>query len=115
MSSIDVTPGMGLNVDELAILHGHAIGKSPATIGKELDLTAPEIKLIEQDIRFKLNANTPMHMISRAFQCGILKTLCLALCLSVVLDLNDEAVRSRSRTRNEISRTVRSGRNEMTC
>ncbi|HIF9338238.1 TPA: hypothetical protein ACX6RO_002333 [Photobacterium damselae] len=58
MSSIDVTPGLGLNVDELAILYDHIIGKSTATIGKVRDLTAPEIKLIEQDIRFKLNANT---------------------------------------------------------
>ncbi|MCG9780456.1 hypothetical protein [Photobacterium damselae] len=110
MSNVNINPGMGLNLDELAVLHGHAVGKSPAAIGKDLDLTGPEIKLIEQDIRFKLHAKTPMHMITRAFELGILKTLCLVLCLSAVIDLDEQAARVRGRSRNEISRVVRSGR-----
>lgn len=116
MSSIDLTPGMGLTLDEMAILHGHAAGKSPAVIGKELDLTPPEIKLIEQDIRFKLQANSPMHMISRAFQLGILRVICLLLCFCTVTDLDDQAVRTRTaRTKTTSSRTVRGGRYEITC
>lgn len=113
MNNITLTPGMGLNTDELAVLHQHAAGQSVTHICRELDLTAPELKLIEQDIRHKLNAKSPMHMITRAFQCGILRVLCLILCFNVIMDLNDDAVRSRTRTRNETSRTMRGNRNDM--
>lgn len=115
MSSLELVPGMGLTFDELAVLKGHAEGKRPSQLGKELDLTPPEMKLIEQDIRLKLRANSPMHMITRAFEHGILRVICLVLCFSIVTDLDDQAMRLRTRTRNEYSRTVRSGRNESTC
>ncbi|NAX32016.1 hypothetical protein CAG63_18385 [Vibrio sp. V37_P2S8PM304] len=114
MSSLELAPGMGLNFDELAVLKGHAEGKRPSQLGKELDLTPPDLKLIEQDIRFKLQAKTPTHMITRAFEMGILRVMCLVLCFSVVSDLDDQALRTRTRTRTEYSRTVRSGR-EFTC
>lgn len=110
MSSVDITPGLGLTLDELAVLKAHAAGKKPAQIGHDLDLTAPQLKLIEQDIRLKLNANTPMHMIARAFEAGILRVICLVLCFSIVTDLDDQALRTRTRTRTEYSRTVRNGR-----
>ena len=117
MSNLEIAPGMGLNLDELAVLKGHAEGIRPSQIGKELDLTPPELKLIEQDIRLKLRANSPMHMITRAFEVGILRVMCLILCFSIVSDLNAQGVRTRTRTRTrtEYSRTARSGRNETTC
>ncbi|EGQ9107539.1 hypothetical protein DDM60_002654 [Vibrio cholerae] len=114
MSSLELVPGMGLNLDELAVLSGHAQGIQPETLSMELNLTMPQMKLIEQDIRHKLHAHTPMHMISRAFELGILRVMCLVLCFSVVTDIDDQALRNRSRTRSEYSRTVRSGR-EIHC
>ncbi|UTZ44675.1 hypothetical protein [Vibrio campbellii] len=115
MNSLELVPGMGLTFDELSVLKGHAEGKRSSQLGKELDLTPPEMKLIEQDIRLKLRANSPMHMITRAFEMGILRVMCLVLCFSIVTDLGDQAMRLRTRSRTEYSRTVRSGRNEMTC
>ncbi|ENN2394407.1 hypothetical protein AB9M41_004643 [Vibrio alginolyticus] len=122
MSSLELVPGMGLNFDELAVLKGHAEGKRHSQLGKELDLTPPELKLIEQDIRLKLQAKTPMHMITRAFEMGILRVMCLVLCFSVVTDvltvsIDEQTPITRTRTRTEYSRTVRSGRSgrEFTC
>ncbi|EOW9487983.1 hypothetical protein ACOCGL_003449 [Vibrio cholerae] len=114
MSSLELVPGMGLNLDEMAVLSGHAQGIQPEALSMELNLTMPQMKLIEQDIRHKLHAHTPMHMISRAFELGILRMMLIAICFSVVTDIDDQALRNRTRTRSEYSRTVRSGR-EMHC
>lgn len=111
-NGILTAPGMGLNSDELAILEGHANGKRPKEICNELDLTPPELSLAEQDIRYKLDAKTTPHMISRGFQLGLLRVLCLVLCFCSVMDLDDQAVRTRVRTRTQQSRTVRTGRKD---
>lgn len=111
-SGLVLVPGMGLNFDERHVLQAHANGKRPREICDELHLTPPELSLIEQDIRFKLKAKTNPHMISRAFQLGLLRMMCLILCFSIVTDLGDNAVRVRVRTRTQQSRSVRSGRRD---
>uniref|UniRef100_A0AB39C9U8 HTH luxR-type domain-containing protein n=1 Tax=Aliivibrio phage vB_Alvi_H905 TaxID=3234039 RepID=A0AB39C9U8_9VIRU len=110
-NELQLAPGMGLTSDELVILKGHAEGKRNKEICNELNLTPPELSLAEQDIRYKLNAKTTPHMISRAFQLGLLRVMCLVLCFCSVMDLDDQTVRSRTRTQQ--SRTVRAGRREM--
>ena len=49
-------------------------------------------------------------MIARAFELGILRVMCLVICFSIVSDLDDQALRTRTRTRTSYSRSVRSGR-----
>ncbi|PMP51622.1 hypothetical protein [Vibrio splendidus] len=112
-SAIFTAPGMGLTTDERTVLDAHANGKRPREICDELHLTPPELSLIEQDIRFKLDAKTTPHMISRAFQLGLLRVMCLVLCFGIATDIDDQAVRCRVRTRTQQSRTVRTGRNDV--
>ncbi|PMN73181.1 hypothetical protein [Enterovibrio norvegicus] len=100
-------PGTGLDFDELLVLTRHAAGISPADVAKELAVSAPVLKLIEQDIRRKLGAKSPMHMIARAFQLGILKALCLVLCFSFVTSVDTQATRTGS-ARTSMSRPARS-------
>ena len=107
-NDILIAPGMGLNPDELAILKSHANGKRPKEICAEFNLTPPELSLAEQDIRSKLEAKTTPHMISRAFQFGLLRVMCLVLCFCNVMDLDDQTMRTRTRTQQ--TRTVRTGR-----
>lgn len=114
--TIKHTQGMGLNRDEMAVLMAISLGESDHEITEKMHIKQPYLRLIIGDIKNKLNARTTPHMITRAFQEGVIKIMCVVLCCSMALDLSDQAARTRTRTRRsrtEYSRTARNGRREI--
>lgn len=61
-------------------------------------LSLSELTHVEMSIRKKLNATTTAHAISRAFQLGIMITLCLIICVMSIQHM-DDARRTRTPTR----------------
>lgn len=109
MTNITARPHPLLTEDELTVLAGHAEGIPARELADRLGLSAPHLKLLEQDIRLKLGARSPMHMISRAFQLGILRAVCLVLCFSFAAGIDTQTTRT-AQARPAVSRTVRCNR-----
>ena len=109
-----------LNSDEAAILTGLANGKDVFDLCQQLGMSAAEMNTIERDIRAKLNANTTPHMISRAWQLGVLITRALCLALVMITSVNTidpELSRVRNsnnnnRNSNVMARVRLAGRNK---
>ncbi|HDY8168890.1 TPA: hypothetical protein RQK98_004219 [Vibrio vulnificus] len=120
MTDIIVKPDFQLDEEQLAVLASYANGLDDFDICQALELSPAELKTIELDIRARLNANTTPHMISRAWQLGVLasRALCLVLVLVTsfhALDPNMNRVRTPMRnTRNPttIARVRQAGRNK---
>lgn len=77
-----------LNPDEAAVLTGLANGNDVFDLCQQLGMSGAEMNTIERDIRAKLNANTTPHMISRAWQLGVLITRVLCLALVMITSVN---------------------------
>ncbi|PSW53047.1 hypothetical protein [Photobacterium leiognathi] len=97
-----------LNRDEQAVLLGYASGLDAFDLCQHLGLSAAELNSLERDIRAKLAANTTPHMVSRAWQLGVLATrsLCMVLVLissMQVLTTDNSRVRNRINTRTSSS------------
>lgn len=109
-----------LNSDEAAILTGLANGKDVFDLCQQLGMSAAEMNTIERDIRAKLNANTTPHMISRAWQLGVLITRVLCLALVMITSVNTidpdmSRVRNsnnNNRNSNVMARVRLAGRNK---
>ena len=109
-----------LDEEQLAVLASYANGLDNFDICQALDISPAELKTVELDIQGKLNAATTPHMISRAWQLGILasRALCLVLVLVTslhTLDPSMSRVRTPMRnTRNPttIARVRQAGRNK---
>ncbi|EKH9212940.1 hypothetical protein PAQ92_004730 [Vibrio parahaemolyticus] len=120
MTDIIVKPDFQLDEEQLAVLASYANGLDYFDICQALELSPAELKTIELDIRARLDANTTPHMISRAWQLGVLtsRALCLVLVLVTsfhALDPNMNRVRTPMRnTRNPttIARVRQAGRNK---
>ncbi|TNY96433.1 hypothetical protein [Vibrio parahaemolyticus] len=120
MTDIIVKPDFQLDEEQLAVLASYANGLDDFDICQALELSQAELKTIELDIRARLDANTTPHMISRAWQLGVLasRALCLVLVLVTsfhALDPNMNRVRTPMRnTRNPttIARVRQAGRNK---
>ncbi|EIU6870703.1 hypothetical protein L5169_004840 [Vibrio parahaemolyticus] len=120
MSDVIVNPKFGLDEEQLAVLEGYANGLDEFDIRQVLELTPAELKTIELDVRARLNANTTPHMISRAWQLGVLASRALCLVLVMVTSfhaLDPDMTRVRTPMRNTrnpttISRVRQAGRNK---
>lgn len=73
-------------------------GETQQVIREAHALSLAQLTQIEIDIRRKLAANTLPHAISRAFQLGIMRTLCMIICF-MSLQHMDDARRTRTPTR----------------
>lgn len=120
MSDVIVNPKFGLDEEQLAVLEGYANGLDEFDIRQVLELTPAELKTIELDVRARLNANTTPHMISRAWQLGVLASRALCLVLVMVTSfhaLDPDMTRVRTPMRNTrnpttIARVRQAGRNK---
>ncbi|EGQ7740945.1 hypothetical protein CS268_RS23395 [Vibrio parahaemolyticus] len=120
MSYVIVNPKFGLDEEQLAMLEGYANGLDEFDIRQVLELTPAELKTIELDVRARLNANTTPHMISRAWQLGVLASRALCLVLVMVTSfhaLDPDMTRVRTPMRNTrnpttIARVRQAGRNK---
>ncbi len=120
MNDIIVSPAFHLDEEQLAVLASYAEGLDEFDICQALELSPAELKTIELDVRAQLDAHTTPHMISRAWQLGILA--CRALCLVLVLitsvhALDPSMTRVRTPIRNTrnpttIARVRQAGRNK---
>ena len=106
MTDVIVKHDYHLDDEQLAVLAGYANGLDEFDICQSLELSPAELKTLELDIRAQLDAHTTPHMVSRAWQLGVLasRALCLALVLVTsfhALDPNMTRVRTPIRnTRN---------------
>lgn len=120
MSDVIVNHKFGLDEEQLAVLEGYANGLDEFDIRQVLELTPAELKTIELDVRARLNANTTPHMISRAWQLGVLASRALCLVLVMVTSfhaLDPDMTRVRTPMRNTrnpttIARVRQAGRNK---
>ncbi|EMY6467014.1 hypothetical protein ABCL20_004490 [Vibrio alginolyticus] len=120
MSDVIVNTEFGLDEEQLAVLEGYANGLDEFDIRQVLELTPAELKTIELDVRARLNANTTPHMISRAWQLGVLASRALCLVLVMVTSfhaLDPDMTRVRTPMRNTrnpttIARVRQAGRNK---
>lgn len=118
-SEVVARPGYGLTATELGILLLRGDGESPTAIQAATGLNSTGLHMAERDIRRKLGARTPEHMISRAFQLGILSSRALCLLLAILSADYSDAMKNRSPIRGgrpgvTMVRIKLAGRN-MTC
>lgn len=73
-------------------------GETQRSIRETHDLSLAQLTQVEFEIRKKLSATTLPHAISRAFQLGIMRTLCMIICF-MSLQHMDDARRTRTPTR----------------
>ena len=119
MSEIRVRPHLRLDEEQLAILSGYANGLDEFDLCEQLDVSPAELKTIELDTRARLDANTTPHMISRAWQLGILNhVICFVLLfVTSIQALDPSMVRVKTPSRNTrnpdtIVRVRQAGRNK---
>lgn len=94
-NEIIATPGCGLTESELAILLLHGEGETSCYIQQASGLDQASLHMAEKGIRAKLGAKTQTHMISRAFQLGVLASRTLCLLLAIAADY-DHGLKNRS-------------------
>lgn len=95
-NEIIATPGCGLTESELAILLLHGEGETSCCIQQASGLDQASLHMAEKGIRAKLGAKTQTHMISRAFQLGVLASRTLCLLLAIAAADYDLGLKNRS-------------------
>lgn len=90
-------PGQNLTARELGVLVGLADGVPGPMLTDQFGTDAASLRQVETSIQAKLGARNRLHMITRAFNLGVLipNALCLLLCLSSALGM-DHSLRTRS-------------------
>lgn len=101
------------------MLIDYANGLDANAIADHLGYSTVELRMLELDTRAAMGAKTTPHMISRAWQLGILSTKCLCLVLACLsAQLSDDALRlnrnTRIKSQTSIARinTGNTGRNQ---
>lgn len=89
-------PGRGLTAVELGVLLLHGEGESNSRIMAASGLDQMGLHMTEKQLRAKIGARTPTHMISRAFQLGILTSRALCLLLAIASADYDNGIKNRS-------------------
>lgn len=102
-----VVPGQNLTPLQCDILGAIANGNSQATILQSTRLDACSLRMVELEIRDKLGAKSPGHMVARGFVLGVLlpRALCvmLATCCAIATDHNSNRSRNPLRSRIPLS------------
>lgn len=115
-----VVPGQNLTPLQCTVLGAIANGNNQAAILQATQLDAPSLRLLELEMRDKLGAKTPGHMVARGFVLGVLlpRALCMmvATCCALASDHNSNRNRSPLRSRVPVSlarlaRATSNGRN----
>lgn len=95
-NEVVASAGNGLTERELGILLLHGEGETQARIMALSGLDQAGLHMTEKSIRAKLGARTATHMISRAFQLGILASRALCLVLALAATDYQDSMRNRS-------------------
>lgn len=101
-------PGQNLTPLQRDILVAMANGNSQAAILQATQLDAASLRLAELEIRDKLGAKTPGHMVARGFVLGVLlpRALCMVLATCCALANDHSSNRNRSPVRSRIPETL---------
>lgn len=95
-NEVVASPGHGLTAKELGILLLHGEGESQTRIMVLSGMSQADLHMTEKSIRAKLGARTPTHMISRAFQLGVLASRALCLVLALASTDYQDGMKNRS-------------------
>ncbi|MCJ7854594.1 hypothetical protein [Pseudomonas monteilii] len=101
-------PGQNLTPLQRDILAAMANGNNQAAILQATQLDATSLRLAELEIRNKLGAKTPGHMIARGFVLGVLlpRALCMVLATCCALANDHSSNRNRSPMRSRVPETL---------
>lgn len=91
-------PGQNLSPLELGVLVAMANGNSQRDIQEATQTDSATLRMVEFQVRAKLGAKTPAHMIARAFILGVLipRELCLLLSLLCATEHAGDANRNQT-------------------
>lgn len=102
----------GFNLDQQQMLLGYANGKSSHTLAREIGCSGSELRTIELDARARLQAKTTAHMMSRAWELGVLRRALCVMLMMLSMPATDDVMRiarvRSSRTPQTIAR-IRTG------
>lgn len=113
------TPGQNLSDLELDVLVAMANGNPINAIQSATQTDSASLRLIEMQVRAKLGAKTPAHMVARGFILGVLlpRALCALLATSCAVANDHNSNRNRTPTRSRaptsltrVTRTTSNGR-----
>lgn len=98
------TPGQNLSELELDVLVAMANGNPLNTIQTATQTDSATLRMVEMQVRAKLGAKTPGHMIARGFILGVLlpRALCALLATSCAVANDHNSNRHRTPTRSRI-------------
>lgn len=108
-------PGQNLSELEHTILVAMANGNTQPEIMEAIQTDPATFRLIEMQVRKKLGAITPGHMISRGFVLGVLipRALCLLLSTLCAVESADDGNRNSTRRNSRTAPTSRLARNSV--
>lgn len=101
-------PGQNLTALQCDILAAMANGNTQAAIMQATQMDAASLRMTELEMRDKLGARTPGHMVARGFVLGVLlpRALCMMLATCCVLANDHNSNRNRSPMRSRIPETL---------
>lgn len=101
-------PGQNLTALQCDILVAMANGNSQAAIMQATQLDAASLRMAELEMRNKLGAKTPGHMVARGFVLGVLlpRALCMMLATCCALANDHNGNRNRSPLRSRVPETL---------
>lgn len=94
-----------LTQDERDLLLAYANGHSANAIAKQLECSQAELRTIELDARAKLGAKNGPHLLSRAWQLGILRNSLSVLLIILSLTPSDDVLRNARKRTNRTPQT----------
>jgi hypothetical protein len=98
------TPGQNLSELELDVLVAMANGNPLNAIQTATHTDSATLRMVEMQVRAKLGAKTPGHMVARGFILGVLlpRALCALLATSCAVANDHNSNRNRTPTRSRI-------------
>jgi hypothetical protein len=98
------TPGQNLSELELDVLVAMANGNPLNAIQTATHTDSATLRMVEMQVRAKLGAKTPGHMVARGFILGVLlpRALCALLATSCAVANDHHSNRNRTPTRSRI-------------
>ncbi|MCE4058484.1 hypothetical protein [Pseudomonas sp. Au-Pse12] len=108
-------PGQNLSELEQTILVAMANGNTQPAIMEATQTDPATFRMIEMQVRKKLGASTPGHMISRGFVLGVLipRALCLLLSTLCAVESADDGNRNQTRRNSRTAPASRLARNSV--
>lgn len=117
-------PGQNLSDLELGVLVAMANGNALNAIQSATQTDSATLRMVELQVRAKLGAKTPAHMVARGFVLGVLlpRALCALLATSCIVANDHNSNRNRTPNRSRVPTSItrmtratsngRSGRND---